>query len=95
MTSDIAFAEHIDRATRSYATSAGYRAALHAEAPHAPIGVHGICPPEHPHGVTRTCYSNHKCRCPECREASARYQKQGRALRKVLADRRAAAQRIA
>lgn len=25
-----------------------------------------MCPPDHKHGATVTCYRRHKCRCPEC-----------------------------
>lgn len=28
-----------------------------------------ICPPEHKHGVTTTCYRHHRCRCEGCRAA--------------------------
>lgn len=30
-----------------------------------------VCPPEHKHSQTRTCYVNHSCRCTSCREGSA------------------------
>lgn len=30
-----------------------------------------VCPPEHKHGVTGTCYVSHKCRCDECRAGRA------------------------
>jgi plasmid maintenance system antidote protein VapI len=30
-----------------------------------------ICPPEHKHGETGTCYVIHKCRCDACRAAQA------------------------
>lgn len=30
-----------------------------------------ICPPEHKHGATATCYSNHLCRCAPCRKSRA------------------------
>lgn len=33
-----------------------------------------ICPPEHKHGATGTCYVAHKCRCNECREGRRRYE---------------------
>ena len=26
-----------------------------------------ICPPDHRHGVTSTCYNSHRCRCEPCR----------------------------
>ncbi|WP_156759529.1 hypothetical protein [Microbacterium karelineae] len=29
----------------------------------------GICPPDHAHGATSTCYLGHRCGCDECREA--------------------------
>ncbi|GAA4175968.1 hypothetical protein [Gryllotalpicola koreensis] len=30
-------------------------------------GTHGvICPPNHKHALTLTCYRMHECRCPEC-----------------------------
>jgi hypothetical protein len=71
-------ADHIDNTLRAYAESATYRAALHAEQPGALPGTHGICPPEHPHSDTTTCYSNHGCRCDPCRAASSKRQKQAR-----------------
>ena len=30
-----------------------------------------ICPPDHKHGQTTTCYQEHKCRCDECRTLRA------------------------
>lgn len=30
-----------------------------------------ICPPEHKHGLSGTCYVHHKCRCDDCRKAIA------------------------
>lgn len=39
-----------------------------------------ICPPEHRHGLTLTCYTAHACRCPECRHTHADYLRQGRAI---------------
>lgn len=32
-----------------------------------------ICPPEHKHGATSTCYTGHKCRCVNCTSARTRY----------------------
>jgi transcriptional regulator with XRE-family HTH domain len=29
-----------------------------------------VCPPEHAHGVNFNCYSNHRCRCADCRAYS-------------------------
>ncbi|MBW9118861.1 hypothetical protein JNB63_02015 [Microbacterium trichothecenolyticum] len=29
-----------------------------------------ICPPDHRHGETTTCYVHHKCGCTDCREAN-------------------------
>lgn len=34
-----------------------------------------VCPPEHPHGKTQTCYGGHGCRCDECRSAVGAYRK--------------------
>lgn len=34
----------------------------------APETVPFVCPPHHKHGATSTCYSDHKCRCADCRE---------------------------
>lgn len=33
-----------------------------------------ICPPDHKHGVTGTCYVAHKCRCAGCREGRRVYE---------------------
>ena len=30
-----------------------------------------ICPPDHKHGETHTCYNAHKCRCVGCRAAKS------------------------
>ena len=30
-----------------------------------------ICPPEHRHGETSTCYNGHKCRCDDCRASKS------------------------
>lgn len=30
-----------------------------------------LCPPEHKHGLTSTCYNGHGCRCDHCRDARA------------------------
>lgn len=30
-----------------------------------------LCPPDHKHGETPTCYRTHKCGCDECRNANA------------------------
>lgn len=32
-----------------------------------------VCPPDHKHGDTRTCYTSHACRCDECRTATKEY----------------------
>lgn len=40
-----------------------------------------ICPPDHKHAATKTCYSTHKCKCDPCRENSNR----DRAYRKRMA----------
>lgn len=32
-----------------------------------------ICPPEHKHGETSTCYTRHGCRCTPCREWNTGY----------------------
>ena len=29
-----------------------------------------LCPPDHKHGITPTCYRVHKCGCAECRAAN-------------------------
>lgn len=34
--------------------------------------VNGVCPPDHKHGATHTCYNAHGCRCTDCREAKSR-----------------------
>jgi hypothetical protein len=39
------------------------------------MGAHMICPPEHKHGATSTCYTVHKCRCDECTSSRTGYQK--------------------
>lgn len=31
-----------------------------------------ICPPDHKHGQTHTCYNTHGCRCVRCRRAKAK-----------------------
>ena len=36
------------------------------------MSVH-ICPPDHAHADTATCYTSHACRCTPCREASTEY----------------------
>lgn len=36
------------------------------------MSVH-ICPPDHAHADTATCYTSHACRCIPCREASTEY----------------------
>lgn len=30
-----------------------------------------ICPPDHKHGATSTCYRNHGCRCAACKATNA------------------------
>ena len=85
MRSDMRFATFIDDTLREYATSLSFRAALHAEAPGAPAGVVGICPPEHRHASTGTCYSTHGCRCPSCRLAASKRQKRDR-MRRAAAE---------
>lgn len=32
-----------------------------------------ICPPDHAHGETLTCYGGHGCRCDDCRLANTEY----------------------
>lgn len=32
-----------------------------------------ICPPDHKHGKTHTCYNTHRCRCVGCRRAKAKH----------------------
>jgi hypothetical protein len=79
--SGFAFAEFIDNTLRSYAKSGSFRAALHAETPGS-AGTHlGICPPDHKHAETGTCYQHHGCRCDPCREFSSRSQKRARMRR--------------
>lgn len=29
-----------------------------------------VCPPDHAHGETSTCYTGHKCKCDDCRESN-------------------------
>lgn len=67
---DRRFAEFVDETLRQYATSAMFRAALHAEAPNAKPS-RAVCPPTHQHGVTNTCYRVHGCRCHDCRAREA------------------------
>lgn len=35
-----------------------------------------ICPPEHKHGQTGTCYQQHRCRCEACRARRAKDERQ-------------------
>lgn len=44
-----------------------------------------ICPPEHEHGDSGDCYNRHSCRCDDCREGRAAYQRE---LRRVHAQQR-------
>lgn len=48
------------------------------------MGRVNICPPDHKHGRTHTCYNAHKCRCVPCRRAKAqkrnRYDRRAREL---------------
>lgn len=37
-----------------------------------------ICPPDHKHGLTNTCRTNHRCRCDNCRAAHRAYSRQVR-----------------
>lgn len=30
------------------------------------LAVDGVCPPDHKHGLTHTCYNAHRCRCDDC-----------------------------
>ena len=32
-----------------------------------------VCPPDHKHGATITCYSTHSCRCITCKQAWTAY----------------------
>ena len=32
-----------------------------------------ICPPDHAHAATATCYTGHACRCQPCRDAGTEY----------------------
>lgn len=81
--STVRFADFIDDTLRSYAASGQFRSALHSEAPGAPQTLQGICPPNHSHGHTGTCYGNHGCRCDGCRAASSKRQKRNRMRRAV------------
>jgi hypothetical protein len=36
----------------------------------APESLPKVCPPEHRHGTSTTCYTGHSCRCGECKEAA-------------------------
>lgn len=80
--SELRFAEFIDNALREYVTSLEYRAALHSEEPGQTRTV-GICPPDHRHSETGTCYAHHGCRCRGCRDGMSRRQKQARVRRAV------------
>lgn len=40
--------------------------------PTTPQTVH-VCPPDHKHAATSTCYTLHRCRCTECRTAATEY----------------------
>jgi len=82
MNSDNRFAVFIDDTLRSYQVSGSFRSALHAEAPGA-RGAVTICPPEHRHGVTATCYGSHGCRCEGCRAASSVRQRRAYLARSV------------
>lgn len=33
-----------------------------------------VCPPEHAHAEMTTCYSAHRCRCTDCRQAHTEYE---------------------
>jgi hypothetical protein len=83
VSSDMAFSQFIDSCLYEYGRSAGYRHALHKEAPRP--RKFDLCPPEHLHGATTTCYANHKCRCERCKSAWKKYQRQAR-MKKALAE---------
>lgn len=40
-----------------------------------------ICPPEHTHGKTGTCYAHHQCRCRDCSTARSERDRQRRKLK--------------
>lgn len=40
-----------------------------------------ICPPDHKHGETTTCYGEHKCECEPCRESKRKATERYRKLR--------------
>ena len=44
----------------------GSRAAVDAQ-------IQPVCPADHKHGQTPTCYTTHRCRCSECRTGAADY----------------------
>ena len=79
---DLRFAEFIDTCLGEYMRSAEYRAALHSEEP-GQTRVTGVCPPDHRHSETGTCYAHHGCRCRGCRDGMSRRQKQARVRRAV------------
>lgn len=39
-----------------------------------------ICPPEHDHGGSGTCYNQHHCHCDACRDGRAAYQRELRRI---------------
>lgn len=84
MDADMDLAVFIDDTLREYGRSAEFRAALHSEGPGAVGGVATICPPDHRHAETPTCYQ-HGCRCAGCRAAESRRQKRYR-LRRARAE---------
>lgn len=41
-----------------------------------------VCPPDHRHGETMTCYGEHRCRCASCLEGNARRKREWRLRRR-------------
>lgn len=41
-----------------------------------------ICPPDHKHAATMTCYSKHGCRCDDCRTHNANARRAEKARRR-------------
>lgn len=42
-----------------------------------------VCPPDHLHGRTVTCYKTHRCRCQPCRDRCARVEREKYAKKKA------------
>lgn len=81
MSTDLAFAEFLDDRTRRYQDDPRYKAALDEEHPYTGIQRQKMCPPDHKHGDTTTCYMHHGCRCVTCRSNAAAVMKRSRMKR--------------